>query len=165
MEFTYIGKIVNTFGIKGEVKVLHSTDFVEERFKKGSFVYIGDDKLSFKVKSYRFHKGFLLVTFEDYEDINLIEKYKNQYIYKSKDDIKPLKKGEYYFSDLKDLNVYVDNELIGRVLIAEEGTTSNYLRILKADNNTVLVPFLPVFIDNVDLDNKRIDVIKMDGLL
>ena len=87
MEFVCIGKIVNTFGLKGELKVAYSTDFVSERFKKGSIVYLGEEKAPFVVKSYRLHKGFLLVVFNDNEDINLVEKYKNLYIYKSKDDI------------------------------------------------------------------------------
>lgn len=166
MEFVEIGKILNTFGIKGELKVASNSDFVEERYKKGSLVYVGEQHIPFKVKSVRTHKGFLLVLFEDNEDINLVEKYKNMFIYKSKDDIKPLKDGEYYFSDLRDLDVYVDNKYVGKVLKVEEGISSNNLRILKQeDNKQHLVPFLPVFIKNVDLDNKRIDIVYMEGLL
>lgn len=166
MEYVLIGKILNTFGIKGELKVASYTDFNDERFKKNTNVYIGDEHIQFTIKNYREHKGFLLVTFLDNEDINLVEKYKNQLIYKSSDDIKPLKKGEYYFSDLKDLDVYIEDELIGKVLKVEEGIKHNNLRIIKNDDNKeYLVPFIPVFIKNVDLDNKRIDVIKMEGLL
>lgn len=166
MEFVEIGKILNTFGIKGELKVASNSDFVEERYKKGSLVYVGEQHIPFKVKSLRTHKGFLLVLFEDNEDINLVEKYKNMFIYKSKDDIKPLKDGEYYFSDLRDLDVYVDNKYVGKVLKVEEGISSNNLRILKQeDNKEYLIPFLPVFIKNVDLDNNRIDIVYMEGLL
>ena len=43
MEYILIGKIVNTFGIKGELKVEVHTDFVEERYSGGSTFYIGDD--------------------------------------------------------------------------------------------------------------------------
>ena len=166
MNYVKIGKIVNTFGIKGELKVDIYTDFVEERFKKNSSIYIGEKYNEFIVKSYRIHKGFLLLLLKDNEDINLVEKMKNMYIYKAKDDIKPLKKGEYYFSDLKDLDVYVENELIGKVLKVEEGVTHNNLRVLKnEDNKEYLVPFIPVFIKNVDIDNKRIDINKIEGLL
>ena len=166
MEYVNIGKIVNTFGIKGELKVASNTDFVEERFKKGSTVYIGEEHLPFTVLNHREHKGFLLVSFRDHEDINLVERYKNMMIYKSKDDIKPLKKGEYYFSDLKDLEVYVEDRHVGKVLKVEEGVRHNYLRILKEeDGKEYLVPFMDVFVQGVDLDQKRIDVIKMEGLL
>ena len=104
MEYVTIGKIVNTFGIRGEVKVDSYTDFEKERFKKDSTVYIGEEHLPLQVAGYRQHKGFLLVCFKDHEDINLIERFKGKMIYKSKEDIKPLKKGEYYFSDLMGLN-------------------------------------------------------------
>ena len=87
-------------------------------------------------------------------------------IYKSKDDIKPLKKGEYYFSDLRDLDVYVEGVRVGKVLLVEEGIKHNYLRILKdEDHKEHLVPFLDVFVKNVDLEEKRIDIVKMEGLL
>ena len=166
MEYVLIGKILNTFGIKGELKVASYTDFDDERFKKNTKVYVGDKYLEFTVKSYRNHKGFILLTFKDYEDINLVEKYKNCLIYKSSKDIKPLKKGEYYFSDLKDLDVYVNDKLVGKVLKVEEGIKHNNLRVIKNDDNKeYLVPFIPVFILNVDLDNKRIDVLEMEGLL
>lgn len=166
MDYVLIGKIINTFGIRGELKVNSYTDFAKERFKKGSTVYVGEKHLPFTVKGYREHKGFLLVSFKDHEDINLVEKYKNQLLYKAKEDIKPLKKGEYYFSDLIDLTVFVEAEEVGKVLKVEEGVRSNYLRIRRNDDGKeYLVPFLPVFIENVDLEEKRIDVVKMEGLL
>lgn len=164
MEYVKIGKIINTFGIKGELKVESLTDFVDERFLKGSNVYIGEDKIPFVMNNHRNHKGFLLISFKDNDDINLVEKYKNMYIYKSKDDIKPLKDGEYYFSDLKDLNVYIDNECIGKVLRVEEGISSNYLRVIVGKDEK-LIPFLPAFIENVSLDDSRINVKKVEGLI
>ena len=75
MDYVLIGKIINTFGIRGELKVNSYTDFAKERFKKGSTVYVGEKHLPFTVKGYREHKGFLLVSFKDHEDINLVEKY------------------------------------------------------------------------------------------
>lgn len=164
MEFIKIGKIINTFGIKGELKVDSYTDFIDERFKIDTTVYIGEEKLPYVMKNYRIHKGFLIIQFKDNEDINLVEKYKNMFIYKSKDDIKPLKEGEYYFSDLRDLDVYSKELLVGRVIKVESGISCNYLRIL-VDDIEKLVPFLPVFIDKVDLENKRIYIKEIEGLL
>ena len=166
MEYVTIGKILNTFGIKGELKVDIYTDFVKDRFKKGSTVYVGEKYLPFTVEGYRIHKGFLLVKFKDHEDINLVEKYKNMFIYKAKDDIKPLKEGEYYFSDLKDLDVYVEDKKVGTVISVETGSRNNNLRVLKdEDNKEYLIPFIPVFIKNVDLKKRRIDINWIEGLL
>ena len=164
MEFIKIGKIINTFGIKGELKLDVYTDFIDERFKKDTTVYVGEDKIAFVMKNFKIHKDYLLIQFKDNEDINLVEKYKNMYVYKSKDDIKPLKEGEYYFSDLINLDVYVNEGLIGKVIKVESGIRSNYLRINTNDQEK-LVPFLPAFIEKVDLQNKKIVVKKIEGLL
>ena len=164
MAYVLIGKIVNTFGIKGELKVFSYTDFNDERFKIGSTIYLSEEYLPVVIQSYRIHKKMILLSFKDMQDINLVEKYKNMFIYKSSEDIKPLDDG-YYFSDLKDLDVYVNDNKIGKVLQVEEGVNANNLRVLlDEDNSEHLVPFLPVFIEKVDLDNKRIDIIEMEGL-
>lgn len=164
MDFVKIGKIVNTFGIKGELKIDSYTDFIDERFKKDTTVYVGEDKLPFVMLNHRIHKDFLIISFKDNEDINLVEKYKNMYIYKSQDDIKPLKKGEYYFSDLKDLDCYVNDTNVGKVINVEPGIKYNYLRILIGKDEK-LVPYLPQFVDGVDLDNKKIMIKDIEGLL
>jgi len=164
MEFVRIGKIINTFGIRGELKLECYSDFIDERFKKDTTVYIGEDKIPFVMKNHKMHKGFLLIQFKDNEDINLVEKYKNMFVYKSKDDIKPLKKGEYYFSDLMNLDVYVNEKYVGKVINVESGIRSNYLRI-NVDGKEKLVPYLPPFIDSVDLDNKKIVLKDIEGLL
>ena len=55
---------------------------------------------------------------------------------------------------------------MGKVLQVEEGIRSNNLRIYKnEDGKEYIVPFMPVFVENVDLENKRIDIVKMEGLL
>lgn len=166
MEYVVIGKIVNTFGLKGDLKIQSYSDFDSERYKKGSIVYVGEDHIPFVMNTYKIHKGNILITFEDNLDINKVEKYKNMLIYKAKEDIKPLKKGEYFFSDLENLDVYCNDELIGKVLKVEEGIKNNNLRVKKLDKSEILIPFIQhVFIQDVDLDAKRIDIVFMEGLL
>ena len=164
MEYTKIGKIINTHGIKGDLKLELYTDFVEERFKEDSLIYIGDKYIPETVKEYRMHQGHLLLRLKDKENINLVLEYKNMDVYKSKDDIKPLKNG-YYVSDLNGLEVYADDKLIGIVRNVEEGVSYNYIRV-KTDEKEVLIPFIEnVFIKKVDLDKRRIDINVIEGLL
>lgn len=166
MEYVVIGKIVNTFGIKGELKVESHTDFLSERFKKDSTIYIGENHEALKVASYRMHKVFVMLSLVGLDNINLVLKYKDMYIYKSCDDIKPLGDGEYYFKDLINLDVYLDDKQVGKCINVEEGKAYNFLRIKKDDDKECLVPNLPVFIKNVDLANSRINLIdKASGLL
>ncbi len=164
MEYIEIGKIHNTFGIKGQLKVECRTDFPEERYAEGSTVYIGEEKFPLVVKDARFHKGSLLVLFEAHEDINLVEKYKGMSIYKSLEDIEPLEDG-YYFRDIEGLDAYVGDSKVGYVQYMEEGTPFNYMRIKKEDGTSSLVPFSDVFVEEVDLENHLVRIVKMEGLL
>lgn len=164
MKFIEIGKVCNTHGIKGELKVQVYTDFVEDRFKKDSLIYLGEKNLKETVESYRFHKGFMLLSLKGKKDINLVEQYKNLLIYKNADDIEPLEDG-FYFSDLLGLNVYCENENIGKVISVEEGSVYNFIRVTKKDLKEVLIPFTEHFVLNTDLNNKRIDIVSLEGLL
>ncbi len=164
MDFVRIGEIINTFGIKGELKVDTCSDFIADRFKKDSTIYISDNYLPFSVESYKLHKGFVMLKLKGFDNINDVLKYKGQTIYKSFDDIKSLEDGEYYFKDLRDLNVYVEDKLVGKIVQVEKGISYNFLRI-KKNKEEVLVPYLKQFVLNVDLNNKRVDIVKMDGLL
>ena len=66
MDWLYVGKIANTHGLKGEVKILAATDFPEERFKKGNTLFLDVDgtKQEMTITTYRPHKQFHLVTFK-----------------------------------------------------------------------------------------------------
>ena len=165
MEFVVIGKIINTFGIKGEVKVESHTDFESDRFKTDSIIYIGEKHIPLTVKGYRIHKGFIMLTFKEYDNINQVLCYKDMYIYKSTDDISPLKEGEYYFKDLENLGVYLNDTCIGKCLYVEEGKAYNFLRIKENDGKEALIPNLPVFIDYISLDDKKIVLKDVEGLL
>ena len=166
-EYILIAKLIKAFGLKGEMKAEPYTDFIKERFKSGSRVYLNHEgeHLPFIVKAYRMHKGFLLLTFKDYEDINLIEKYRGDEVYKAKEDIEALPEGEYYFNDLEGLDVYAQSLLIGKVKRVEAGPKYNYLRIEKKTGGTFLVPFIPFFILNVDLDKHFLEINAVEGLL
>ena len=169
MDYICIGKIVNTHGIKGELKMQSYSDFDAERYKKGNTVYIQfeNNYLPFIVKTFRTHKGHSLVSFDNYSNINDVEKYKNSFIYISKEDRKPLKNGKFYRDQLVDL-VAVDslNNHIGKVISVEETKgAQNNIRIQKDDGTEFLVPYIPEFIKNVDLDKQVIVIAMQEGLL
>ena len=168
MEYVLIGKIATTFGLKGEVKVDVYTDFSDERFKLGSLVYleVKGQYIALEIKTKRYHAGRLLVSFKGYEDLSSVEPYKGLKLYKDKASIKPLKEGEYYFSDLEGLDVFLNGELVASVKRVEEGPDYNYLRVISKDQKEVLIPFIKdVFIERVDLQNKLISIKYWEGLL
>ena len=131
-EFIYIGKIVNTHGIKGEVRILSDFERKDKVFIKGMNIYIGKKKEKEIINSYRHHKNFEMITIIGYTDINQVLKYKGLNVYIKKSDLN-LDNGEYLDSDLIGLDVIVDGLVKGKVtdIINLNGKSSNVKRVIK----------------------------------
>lgn len=168
MEWIKIGALIKPFGLKGEMKVYSMTDFEENRFKKGNTIYMAveADKIPLKIASYKVHKGQPIVSFENYQDINLIEKYSKAELFVRKEDLHTLPKGEYYVFQLKGLKV-IDQvgNLIGEVINVEETGAHNVLRIACDNQKEVLVPYVDAFVKEVDLKKQEIRIEVIEGLL
>ena len=166
MDGLLVGKIVNTFGIRGQLKVKVFTDFVEERFKADTKIYLGDDfKIVLNIEKSQMHKGMLLIKFKEYDNINDVIKYRDLNLYVDKAGVEELEDG-FYFHELVDMQVYdTDNALIGNVLAVEETNAHNNLRVMKKDNTTCLIPYVDAFIMEVDQDNNKIIVKVIEGLI
>lgn len=162
MEQVIIGQIVNTHGIKGELKVKASTDFIEERFQKGSLVRIDDHGtlIEMTIKSHRFHKGHVLVAFVGFEDINLVEKYKGCLLYADK-DLDLLDEGEYYVGDLIGCEVYDQGKYIGKV--SDVQLYDHHDVLIVQGKQKISIPYVEAFVKEEDIENKRIDVALIEG--
>ena len=87
MEFINIGKIVNTHGIKGELRILSDFRHKDKVFKVGMKFYVGKEKEEFTVNSYRFHKIFDMVTFVGFNNINDVLYLKGKNVFINKEDL------------------------------------------------------------------------------
>ncbi len=164
MKYIKVGFIVNTFGLRGELKVESLTDFPERRFRHDQELYIRYEEKYVPVilDTVREHKGFLLLRFRGLDNINLVEKFKNCELFISRDDIQALENGHYYYFELRGCQVYENNCLIGTVKTVE-GDYQPLLRI-ETETEDVLVPYVPAFIRSVSIPDKRIDVSLIEGL-
>lgn len=154
MSKTYIGKIVGTFGIKGELKVYSESDFIEERFKKGNEIILKSNKteITVKVSSCRIHKNNVLITINELYNINDVEKYISYDIYTLQE--LELDEDEYYIDDLVGLEVYNDkNVLIGKVIDVISIPSNDILEVEK-NGKKVLIPFINDYI--VEINDKII---------
>ena len=102
MNYFNVGKIVNTQGLQGEMRVLSVTDFSEERFKKGAGLALFDEKDQFvktvTIASHRKHKNFDIIKFKDMYHINDIEKYKGYSLKVAEENLNDLDEGEILLS-------------------------------------------------------------------
>ena len=160
----YVLQIVNTHGIRGEVKALHYTDG-EAFFKKVKTVY-KKDNTPVNILSWRFQKGAVLLRLEGIDDVNAAEKLKFTELYVKEEDLPKLPDGEYYFFELIGLTALLnDGNEIGKVTNVLENNAANLLEITKNDGEKVLVPNIPVFVSGVSLEEKKLYITPIDGLI
>lgn len=159
-----VGNIVSTHGIKGEVKVLNESSF--NRFVVGNILFVKKDNRFIKIKidSVRKHKNFILITFNNIDNINDCLDYINKEIYT--DAIDELEEGKYYYDDLiGSMVIDMKNEKIGVVKDIIEVPQGELLEILKNDNKVVTIPYVKAFIKEVDINTKMIKIDPIEGLL
>lgn len=150
-----IGKIVNTFGIKGELKVFPYVDYIDQLSK----IYI--DNKEYTLSKSRNQKNVVIIKLKGIDDINLVENYKNKEIEIDKNDLPKLEEGEYYIEDLIGLDVYTDEgKFLGKLDdIFNTGANDIY------QVNDILLPAIPDVIKEIDIDNKKIIVHILKGLI
>ena len=164
--FITIGKITNFFGIKGEAKV--GFDNLNQ-IKNARSVFMLDDesKIELKIKSIRFHKNFAIIKFDGIDDINKLMQYKGQRLFVPKQiALNKLEKDEFLIQDLIGCIVYNENnEKIGEVTNISTNSSQDLLNIKNLIGKVDLVPFVNEFFPVVDIENKKIIVKPIEGLL
>lgn len=168
-EFYNVGKIVNTQGLKGEVRVISKTDFAEERYKVGNVLFLfqdGKNPIKLTIKTHRKHKNFDIVSFEGHPSINDIEKYRDGILKIPATELHDLDDNEFYY-----------HEIIGLEVIDEEGVTLGKVKeILSPGANDVwvvqrqgakdaLIPYIESVVKTIDLENNQVHVEIPEGLL
>lgn len=161
-EYIYIGKIVNTHGIKGEIRILSDFEKKDKVFVSGMPIYIGRKKEKEVIRSYRHHKNFEMITMEGYSDINEVLRYKGLYVYIKKEDLK-LEEGEYLETDLIDLTVLVENDRKGRISDIRDSGHNKFL-VIQTEEKEVFIPYQKEFIDKVDFINHTITITPIKGM-
>lgn len=157
-----IGQITGTFGIKGELKVYSESDFVEYRFRKNAKIYLSDN-IEYTVSSSRTHKGNVLITINDINDINLVLDKVGMKIYAPSDDEPPLNDEEYYIDDLVGLKVINQHdENIGTVKDVIEIPSGYLLEIIDDKDNRFLLPFVDEYI--IEITDDSIIINEIEGI-
>lgn len=161
MDFVYIGDLVNTHGIKGEVRLICDFKYKDKVFVPGFSIYIGKKKEKLLIKSHRTHKNYDMLTFEGINDINDCLIYKGELVYINRDD---LNVDGYLEEDLIGMSVSDGNKILGNVKYLVNNKKYNILVVSYKDKE-YFVPNIDEFIKNVDLDKKQITINNIKGLI
>lgn len=162
-----IGQIVNTYGIKGYLKIVPYTDDIT-RFESldSIFIEVKKDLKSFIIEDVKYSKNLVLLKLKNIDDINSAEIYKNCYIKIPRSKAVKLPEDSYFIVDLIGLNVYTDKgEELGNI-IDVFSTGANDIYVVKNElGKQVLLPAISDVIKKVDIQNKKMIVHLIDGLI
>ncbi len=160
------GKIINTHGLRGEVKVIAWTDYPED-FEDIEYVYVkskaGDEKLH--ISSVKYQKNNLIVKFAEIKDINEAEKYKNRILYVEREMLGELPEGVYYIADLIGLRVIDENdEEIGVIADVINTGANDIYDVKREGKKNILIPVIDDVVKEIDLENRLVRIKMMEGL-
>ncbi len=159
MDYVYVGRIITTHGIKGELKIRSSFEYKNKVFVVGQKLFIGENKECHEILSYRKHQEYDMVVLSDILDIDKAIGYKKELVYALKSDIS-LKNNEYLDSDLYGFTCFFNNEKIGIVKkITFEGRENFVIRL----DSGIIIPKNNHFIESIDFDAKKIIFKNLEG--
>lgn len=162
-DFVQVAKLGKTVGLKGYVKLHNLSDF-SSQFKKDATFFIKNTKEILKIKDYNISNSTVL--FENYEDVEKAKELTNltlfQSIEKSRQTCK-LKKGEFFYFDILECEVFEGVRRLGRVIDILE-TGASYLFEIQSDEKwaekkypkTFFIPYLDKFVKNIDIEKRQI---------
>ncbi|MEG0372404.1 MAG: ribosome maturation factor RimM [Enterococcus sp.] len=164
-----VGKIVNTHGIRGEVRVISSTDFTEERYQVGEKLFLfreGQEVLPLTIASYRRHKNFDLLSFEGYSNINQVEAFRDGILKISEKQLTELNEHEYYYHEIIGLTVIDEEEHeIGRITEILSPGANDVWVIKRKGQKDALIPYIESVVKDIDLTEGVVHVELPEGLL
>ena len=167
MDKLEVGKIINTHGLRGEVKVVTWTDY-QEVFEEIKYVWVkkktGDERLD--IKNIKYQKNNIILKFAQIDSIEDAEKYKNMVLFADRNQLPPLPEGMHYIVDLIGLEVYEEEsgEKIGEIADVFNTGANDIYDVKREGKKNILLPVIDECVKNVDLENNRVTVHVMEGL-
>jgi len=162
-----VGVITSTHGVKGEVKVYPTTED-PQRFRQLQQVILdtGKELIPLDIEGVKFFKQMVILKFKGIDNINDVQKYRNMDLLVTRENAIKLEEGEYFIYDLINCEVFTDTgERLG-ILTEVMTNAANDVYVVKMDNGKeVLLPAIDECILNIDVENKKVIVHLMKGLL
>jgi len=166
-DYLRIGVITTTHGIKGEVKVYPTTDDINRfEYLKNVYLDTGKEFLALEIEDVKYFKQMVILKFKGYDNINDIEKYRGKDLLIPREEAIELGEDEYFICDIIGSEVFTDEGNRLGILTEVLTTAANDVYVVKNEKNKeILLPSIKECILDVDVENKKIKVHLMDGLL
>ena len=161
-----VGNIVNTQGIKGEIRIMPTVDNVDRFFDFDKiFVERKGNLKEYEIENVRLHKKFVLLKLKGVDDMTSAEALKGAVAKITEDMTEPCKEDEYYIRDIYDMEAFTDEgEFLGIITdIIFTGANDVYV-VSKKGESDILIPAIKDCILEVDVENKKMKVKLLEGL-
>lgn len=166
-KYLEIGQIVNTFGIKGQVKIVPFTDDIT-RYDELKEIYVEkkNELKLFQIEQVNYKKNMVILKLKGIETVEEAEKLRNCYLKIDRKDAKELPKDTYFIVDLLGLEVYTDEgKLLGKVDGIYNAGSSDIYVVKDELGKQILLPAIKDVLKEVDLENQKIIVHLIKGLV
>ena len=162
--YIQVGKVVNTHGIKGEIKIIPLTDD-NKRFEELKSIYIEDENEEFFIEKVWYKKSNVMLKLKGYDDINDVLKFKDKFILIDKKDSIDLEPDTYFIYNIIGMNVFLkDGTSVGQVKeVLQPGANDVY--VIKGDKKEYLIPAVKDIVLSVDIESNKIIIDPIEGMI
>jgi len=165
-QYVTIGKIVNTQGHRGEVRLIPLTDF-PERFESmdKALLELNGQTMQMKIERTYPHKKFIIIKFAGIDDMNAAERLKSATMLIPKEELMPLPEDTFYIFDIVGMEVFTeDGRWLGQVKDVLQTGANDVFIVEGATARPLLIPALKKVICQVDMGQKKMTVCLPEGL-
>ncbi|MBN2899543.1 MAG: 16S rRNA processing protein RimM [Clostridia bacterium] len=159
-----VGKIANTHGLKGEMKVYPYSD--KENFEGYTSLMIEGVEGKHKVSQVRYSKNMVILKLKGLNRIEEVEGLRNRELSIYKDDLEPLADDEFYVVDIIGCHVFDEaGKVLGVIKDYLTHTSQAVFVIEGADGGEFMVPHVDAFVAQIDIAAKRVVMKLIEGLM
>ena len=160
-----VAQIINTHGLKGEIKVYPYTDY-PERFREIPYLYMENSDEKISIDSVKIIKNMAVLKLSSINSIEEADKNRNNFLFIDRENARELDEDEFLISDMIGCLVYdIEDNYIGKLDDVLQ-YAANDVYVIKSDNGkTNLIPAIKKFVPVVDIQNKKIIIDPIEGMI
>lgn len=161
-----VGQIVNTQGLKGEVRVYPFTDDIN-RFDDLKEFYLGKDlNTTLEVEKVRYKGNMVIMKIKNIDTVEMAEKLKNKFMYVSRENGRELEEDEYFISDMIGIDVYtVDGTLVGKLDDVLQYSANDVYVVKGLEGQEYMIPAIMKFVPTIDMNERKMIIDPIKGML
>ena len=158
-----LGYVNNVRGLRGEIKVVHYCDY-KEFFEELDSVTIKNAE--YRIEGIKYYKDQVILKLEGIDTVEQAETLRNQTVFAKKDDLPPLPEGVFYVADLIGVKAYLeDGTYVGEVTDVIQNGPTDILELKGESGNQILIPRVKEFVPFISVEDKKMKITPIDGLL